>query len=264
MHCRKRYAADRQKHHPSSDKIRALACFLLCLGLMMPLASLSEESANTIVSQFYLPGYPPPEVPLSGRVEDEHFEGQVLIGDSLGNSLRLNKTVPKLNIIAKVGQSPQGAARIKEYKLNGQDVRLIDVLRDLRPKVLYIWLGGNGLDLKKPDQVIAEYENLLDLFIGELPDTLIYCVSVSPIIEGIVRRSYPSLTSSRINLFNDKLRDLARERHCYFLNIHEALVDENGGLTREYAAGDGWHMSKAGYRALSDYLYTHVLPVKGE
>ena len=43
-----------------------------------------------------------------------------------------------------------------------------------------------------------------------------------------------------------------------FLNLWEALADENGDLIEEYAQPDGYHLLPAGYDAWVDYLCTHT------
>lgn len=216
-----------------------------------------------MVSAFKLAGYPAPQVPQIERVDDSFFEGKVLIGDSIGEGLRLSRVLPQMNMITKIGQSPQGALRLKSYKHKGEMVTVLDILQDIRPRVVYILLGSNGLDTNPSDRIIAHYGALLDQFITALPDSLIYCISVPPIIESLVKEEYPHMSNGRIKLFNEKLEQLAQERNCYFINVHEALVDATGNLQKAFAAGDGMHFSAAGARAFGDYLYTHALPEEG-
>ena len=48
------------------------------------------------------------------------------------------------------------------------------------------------------------------------------------------------------------------KKGCTFLNLWEALADENGDLIEEYAQPDGYHLLPAGYDAWVDYLCTHT------
>ena len=43
-----------------------------------------------------------------------------------------------------------------------------------------------------------------------------------------------------------------------FLNLWEALPDENGDLIEEYAQPDGYHLKPEGYTAWVDYLCSHT------
>ena len=46
---------------------------------------------------------------------------------------------------------------------------------------------------------------------------------------------------------------------CAFLNLWEALADDNGDLKAEYAQPDGIHIKPEGYPAWVEYLATHTV-----
>ena len=66
------------------------------------------------------------------------------------------------------------------------------------------------------------------------------------------------LYKERLREINDALSAIALEKGCTFLNLWEALADENGDLIEEYAQPDGYHLLPAGYDAWVDYLCTHT------
>lgn len=222
------------------------------------------QPVEPVVSEFYAEGYDPPIVPESGKADPEYFTNAILIGDSLGEGFYLSRNIETLEVISKIGQSPQGVVNNRVYKYQGKKVKMIDILKDRHPKILYIWLGSNGVDKNRPDRVILQYETMLDLFISELPDTIIYCVSVAPVIERRAQRQYPKMTNERIHTFNQLMSEAAKARKVFYLPISDVLVDENGGLNKELSAGDGIHLSKEGYKTIAEYILTHTIPLVKE
>ena len=65
--------------------------------------------------------------------------------------------------------------------------------------------------------------------------------------------------TERLCEINDELSAIALEKGCAFLNLWEALADENGDLQAEYAQNDGYHVKPEGYTAWVDYLRTHTI-----
>jgi len=50
-----------------------------------------------------------------------------------------------------------------------------------------------------------------------------------------------------------------RWKRTAFLNLWEALADDNGDLKAEYAQPDGIHIKPEGYPAWVEYLATHTV-----
>ena len=73
-----------------------------------------------------------------------------------------------------------------------------------------------------------------------------------------MRKKSPGLYKERLREINDALSAIALEKGCTFLNLWEALADENGDLIEEYAQPDGYHLRPAGYAAWTDYLCSHT------
>ncbi len=58
---------------------------------------------------------------------------------------------------------------------------------------------------------------------------------------------------------NEQLATLADDKGCLYLDLWEALADENGDLNPSYAAPDGVHLTAGnGYTAWVTYLRTHT------
>lgn len=223
-----------------------------------------QEAISPVTSNLQFQGIKAPNIPKNTPVDDEYFQGAILIGDSLAEGFYLSRNIETLEVISKIGQSAQGVMRNRVYSYQGRKVLLIDILKDKQPKVLYIWLGSNGIDKNKPTRVIPQYEAMLDLFIQELPDTAIICLAVAPVIQRRAQRQYPQMTNQRIHAFNGLMFEAAKARNIFYLPIADVLSDENGGLDKNLSAGDGIHLSREGYQLVADYIKTRYLPLQKE
>ncbi len=204
-------------------------------------------------------GYPPPEVPECPRVADGYFTGCVLVGDSLSAGFDTLEPIPELDVYFVVGISPQSATKVRYFSLDGEKALLWEKMQALAPRCLYLMLGSNGTDWNLPANVLADYGTLLDQLLAVLPDTIVYCMAVTPVTPA-ARERFPYFTTSRIRTFNEGLKELARSRGVYYLPVFDVLADANGSLDRLYAAEDGIHLKAAAFRALADFLYTHAIP----
>ena len=104
---------------------------------------------------------------------------------------------------------------------------------------------------------LTYYRLMLDMISQALPNTKIYVQSITPVRPEVHKKS-PGLYKERLCEINDALSAIALEKGCTFLNLWEALADENGDLIEEYAQPDGYHLLPAGYDAWVDYLCTHT------
>ena len=73
-------------------------------------------------------------------------------------------------------------------------------------------------------------------------------------------RADDALNNGTIQAFNERMRQICQEKQWYFVNVAEAVSDENGFLRSEFS-GDramGIHFNYDGAAAWADYLLTHV------
>ncbi len=227
---------------------------------MLAFPVMAEDDPFPKVSQVKFPEHPAPFVPiLSEPVSVEYFYDAVLVGDSLAEGFRLSNVLPDITVLAKIGQSAGGILTTRSYKLDGKSVKLVDYLHAVAPGKVYLWIGSNGIDQFKVSHIVPQYAKMLDMLVTEFPDTIFYVMSLAPIIESRARKKYPNYTNKKIIEFNQELVRLAGERNCYYLPVHEVLVDEKNALTLSFSAGDGIHMKQEGYQLVADFLLTHAL-----
>lgn len=214
-----------------------------------------------VMSSFRHERFPAPDVPACARVEDAYFAGGVLIGDSVAEGLRIHGLIPELEILTVIGLSPRTAATDMVFTQDGQPATLVTKLEAMKPKMIYLWLGSNGIDTKDHQRVLDDYDRLLNLLLAQLPDTPVYLLELTP-VKRVAQERYVNYTNERVDAFNAGLREVAQRHSVYLLEVNFLLKNAQGLLDGEYGAGDGIHLRKPGYEMLADYLYTHAIPME--
>ncbi len=217
---------------------------------------------NLAIASLQVPGYPAPDVPPCPRADDSAFEGAVLIGDSIAEPFNLHSGMPPFLALSVTGLSARTAIRDNLFPLDGKLVQLETKLLALQPRIVYLWIGNNGIDRKDAALVLEEYNLLLNQLIRALPDTLFYLISLTP-VKAKAQERFPNFTNEQVNAFNEGLYALAKEHNVYYLPINPLLRNERGTLDDVYGAGDGIHLRAAAYEVLSNFFYTHMIPLTG-
>ncbi len=201
----------------------------------------------------------------SGVVELSYFDGVTFCGDSLTQGLQIYETgLPNAHYCAYKSQGPQAFVNGTECKtVRGTTEIPMEALVASSPNQVYILLGTNVLVRDNSyDGFLAYYGQMLDMIREALPTTTIYVQSIIP-VRPEVRQKSPGLYKERLQRINDELAALALQKGCYFLDLWEALADENGDLRAEVAQPDGIHLKPDGYTLWVDYLRTHTAYTPG-
>lgn len=200
--------------------------------------------------------------PACGQVDLSYFADAAFLGDSLTEGFtEFDVNLSGALVCGYVGTSPSAIVNRTTLKhpQRGEEVAL-DVLTAAQPKKLYILLGTNALTTTGgDDQFINYYGVMLDQLREALgQDCVIYVQSIPP-VRPEATESRPGLTSDRLRAVNERLAALAEEKGCCYIDLWEALADENGDLNADLAESDGVHLkSGKGYTAWVNYLRTHT------
>lgn len=196
----------------------------------------------------------------STAVGKEWFNDVSFVGDSLTQGMQLYDTgLPNAHFCAYKGVGPNAVVNNTTCRrADGEKEVPMEALASQQPRALYILLGTNVLTADSDyTSFLTYYRLMLDMISQALPNTKIYVQSITP-VRPEVRKKSPGLYKERLCEINDALSAIALEKGCTFLNLWEALADENGDLIEEYAQPDGYHLLPAGYDAWVDYLCTHT------
>ena len=196
-----------------------------------------------------------------GQVDLSYFSDAAFLGDSLTQGMQIYSSgLPEASFCAYRGANPSVVVNGTTCKRSdgGTEVPM-EVLTARQPPVLYILLGTNVLNRDGDySSFLTYYRLMLDMISQALPNTQIYVQSITP-VRPEVRSSHPGLYKERLCEINNELAAIALEKNCAFLNLWEALADDNGDLKAEYAQPDGIHIKPEGYPAWVEYLATHTV-----
>lgn len=197
----------------------------------------------------------------NGRVDMSYFDSTVFLGDSLSHGLQIYETgIPNAQYCVYTGAGPQAVVNGQEVKRATDKVPeiVMDSLVAKNPDRIYILFGTNVLTRDTAyTSFLAYYSQMIDMIQAALPHATLYIQSITP-VRPELRREKPGLYKERLMAVNDELAALALQKGCYFVDIWEALADENGDLKEDIAQGDGYHVKPAGYTLWVEYLRTHT------
>lgn len=200
-------------------------------------------------------------------VDKSYFNDCVFVGDSISLGLGLYKVLPPANVIAaqNVGLSQVANGDAVYVNKTKTLMRALEELK-FKPKKIYVMLGSNGLPYYKNDDHIKYYQTLVSKLKEKQPDAKIILQSVTPITakaEANYKANGKDFTNKKINEFNAKISNLAKENKVYYLDVKESLVDSKGFLDSKFvstaAKADGVHFLKTGHESMYNYYKTHTV-----
>lgn len=202
----------------------------------------------------------PPTDPSSIQpegVDDQYFDDAVFIGDSRTQGLQLYGGLPggtTFYAAKGVNVGTVGEATVKD---GGEEVTIYDALKRHTFGKVYVMLGVNELGWASEKTFIARYGGLLDEIRNSQPDAILYVQSILPVSK--TKSDSSIYTNSRIDLYNNLIKQMCEEKGAVYLNVAEAVRDESGALPEE-ATVDGIHLKKDYCLKWTDYIRTHTVP----
>ena len=141
--------------------------------------------------------------------------------------------------------------------MNGSKISVIDALKEASFKKVYIMLGVNETGWAYSSIFIEKYAKIVDEIKSMNPDALIYLQSILPVSET-VSSTHSYIKNNKIKEYNKLVRQMAKEKEVYYLNVAESIASANGALPED-AASDGIHLKKEYCDKWLEYLKTHTV-----
>lgn len=141
-------------------------------------------------------------------------------------------------------------------------VTLEQLLKQKQFKQVYIMFGLNeiGSDYKT---TVNKYKQVIDL-VGETQPNAKFIIQSSLHVSKATSDKNLSkgkvFNNTRINALNELLKELVDNKTVFYVDINAKFDDQNGGLSTQYAAGDGMHVKVGAYSVWRDYLYANRIP----
>ncbi len=198
------------------------------------------------------------QVPLGEPVEESYFDDAVFIGDSRTEGFMLYSP-PSSKAVSYTykGLMVDTVFTSEVIKKDGKKIPVMEALKNTDFGKVYIMLGINETGWISNDIFIEKYEKIIDSIRESHPDAIIYIQSILPVSHR-VSSTHSYIKNSKINQYNSRILEMARDNGVYFVNVAEAMTNENGCLPKE-AAVDGIHLKKSYCQKWLDYLKTHTI-----
>lgn len=165
---------------------------------------------------------------------DDYEVDVAFLGDSLTDGYDLEKYYPQyLTVNRGIGGDTTF----------GLEDRLKVSAYDLKPKVVVLLIGANNFDT-----MFDNYENILNGFKENLPDTKVVLLSLTSMSGKWGKNNQKAAYN------NVKIKLLAEKYGYEFVDLYSPLLNiETGEIYPEYTT-DGGHLTSAGYEVLTNTI----------
>ncbi|MDE6539221.1 MAG: hypothetical protein K2K66_03430, partial [Ruminococcus sp.] len=188
-------------------------------------------------------------VPQSTAVDYTYFDNCCLISDS--TLLEIGQYTSFTDVIGDAVLNASNCTTAK-VESNYGAVTIYDTLKIKKPENVYIMLGSD-IGTSETETMIASYKELINNLTASLPAMNIYVMQIPP-----VRYDNAPVTNELINTYNEQLLAMANSCGVYCIDTSTALKSVDGNLKEEYWSADEKKFTEDMYKAVTEYIITHV------
>ncbi|MDB6057012.1 MAG: family lipase [Verrucomicrobiales bacterium] len=169
------------------------------------------------------------------------LQNVVLLGDSITEGFDLTKYLPGRRVLNRgIGADVIGND-MPTNDNRGILQRLDNSVFDCAATDVFILIGINDLGSgRKVEKMEAGYRELLKRLRAKRPDLRIHVQAVLPTRGKYEKHNAP------VRDFNERLKKLATEFGCSFIDLHALMSDDKGELKAEFTR-DGLHLTEPAY-----------------
>ncbi|MCR5674840.1 MAG: hypothetical protein K6G16_03945 [Lachnospiraceae bacterium] len=222
-----------------------------------PITEVSEGSDPASASREQ-----PEEAPhlVIGETEPDYFRDALFIGDSrtVGLYEYCEELSTRATFYAKVSLTVNNALDLAFVKTEDGKKSVDELLDERQFGKIYLMLGLNEIGGGTEESFAEDYRQMLERIRAKQPDALILIQSIMH-VTGKKSAGDRVFNNPRINARNDAIAALAdEEKRIWYLDMNEALDDEDGNLTASLSFDDV-HLKASSYVLWYDYLLKHAL-----
>ena len=185
-------------------------------------------------------------VALFDREAENAVPGRIVfLGNSITEGFDLRKHFPDTTIINR---------GISGDHIDGLLARFDNSVTVWQPQKLFVLIGINDIGaLDTEEQILTNYDKLLNVITDSLPDTRVYFNSILP-----TTPEWENCPKDKIVRINAELKQRCSDHGFTWINIHNEFVTPEGILNRALTS-DGLHLNAAGYEKWTGILTPYVL-----
>ena len=213
--------------------------------------SVSATTVTTTAEPVYQPERYVGDSPNGSFYQENLF----IAGDSITLGLKYYGFIPREHSIAGDSVSMWNLDHFS-FTVGNEELGLIEAVEKEQPKMLYMWIGMNDVNLNSPKMFIKRYSEVIDEIREKVPGINIIVAAITPVSSGckVVRNDI-------IRDYNAALMEMVKRYDtpeiCFF-DAYSIICDEKLNLTDGYSSGDGMHLYIPCYTDILTALFSYL------
>jgi TATA-box binding protein (TBP) (component of TFIID and TFIIIB) len=205
-----------------------------------------EETVEEVIEE--------PKIYEFTEVDDDYFTDALFIGDSrtVGLSEYCEPLDTRATFYSKISLTIYDALTKKFIKTDKGKICIEDALAEEQYAKIYIMLGLNEIGTGNPEYFKNAYEQVITRIRELQPDAIIFIQGIMHVTED-KSRGDKYFNNENINARNAVLAELADQSTVFYLDMNEAVDDENGNLAKELSFDDV-HLKASSYQRWYEFL----------
>ena len=133
-------------------------------------------------------------------------------------------------------------------------LRRLPVILDSQPRQIFLMIGVNDLIMRSVDEIVNNYETILQQIQQQSPATKVYVQSVLPVNNDLRQTK---IKNADILKINEGIQALANQYSYNYINLHQKMSDSKDNLDAQYSS-DGIHLNGKAYLVWKDVTNNFV------
>lgn len=238
----------KKKRISIKDIIYICTSTLLVAGLVTMVVLYNQKKQAEALKEYY-----DSKVAAYALENYNYSKGQIVfIGDSITDGYHLDKYYSDLDK-ATYNRGIGGDTT------DGVAGRLQTSLYDIAPSKVVLMIGINDINVKVENSVIlANYQRILDGIKTNLPDTMLYTMSILPMHDKVPGYINLDKNTQTIMTINSQIKVMSEERGYQYIDMFSNVADENNHMKKEYSE-DGIHLIDAGFQVWTNLVKPYLI-----
>ncbi len=186
-------------------------------------------------------------------ISPDYLNDIVVVGDSIAKGYSVYGRLSADNVLA-VGSIGARNVLETEFAYNGKSMLVTDILKEKKPKYIFISLGMNDLNLLSEEEYTDTYKNNIKKMLEVTPSSKAIAMAITPIAG-----TADFTQNDKIDTYNEALRKMVydmKSKSVFYIDAAQYLKNSNNELKPDFSSGDGIHLAGAAYDYLLSYMLT--------
>lgn len=219
-------------------------------------SSFAMITGNSVSGDEALEG---PKVFEFTQVDDDYFNDALFIGDSrtVGLSEYCEELDTRATFYSKISLTIFDVMKKEFIQTENGKITVEQALEENKFGKIYIMLGLNEIGTGDTKYFTDAYRLVVDRIRELQPDAIIYIQGIMHVTANKSDKD-KYFNNMRINERNVGLSELADQQTVFFIDMNEAVDDENGNLDSELSFDDV-HLKASSYERWHQYLLNNAI-----